>query len=37
MDIKATEAAIKRYNCIAPVYNLIEFSAELAGGAGHKP
>jgi ubiquinone/menaquinone biosynthesis C-methylase UbiE len=31
MDIKATEAAIKRYNRIAPVYNLMEFSAELAG------
>lgn len=31
MDIKATEVARKRYNRIAPVYNLMEFSAELAG------
>ena len=31
MDSKATAVAIKRYNRIAPLYNLMEFSAELAG------
>lgn len=31
MDVEATEAAIKRYNRIAPLYDLMEFSAELAG------
>ena len=31
MDIEATEATIKRYNRIAPLYNLMEFSAELVG------
>jgi len=31
MDLGATEAVKKRYNRIAPLYDLMEFSAELAG------
>jgi len=31
VDVEATEATIKRYNRIASLYDLMEFSAELAG------